>query len=61
VKSVASGSKLRDVHERLGAALLWQNWSAEAIQEFAKARELSNQQPGKIAWVAYARAAGGRK
>ena len=49
------------VHERLGAALLWQKRYDEAIQEFEKARELSGQQPEKVAWIAYAFAAGGRR
>ncbi|HEY6307138.1 MAG TPA: winged helix-turn-helix domain-containing protein [Candidatus Angelobacter sp.] len=49
------------VHERLGAALLWKNRNQEAIQEFEKARALSNMQPEKTAWLAYAYAASGRK
>jgi len=49
------------VHERFGAVLLWQNRYDEAMQEFQRARELSSLQPEKIAWLAYASAAAGRK
>lgn len=42
------------IHERFGAVLLWQGKSEQAISEFRRAVDLSNRQPEKLAWLAYA-------
>lgn len=40
------------LHERWGQALLWQHSDARALREFDLARELSHDQPEKLAWLA---------
>jgi tetratricopeptide (TPR) repeat protein len=47
------------VRERMGAVLLWQGKTDEAIQEFRTAVELSDRQPEKLAWLGYALAVRG--
>ena len=49
------------VHERLGQALIWQRNYGDAVGEFDIARQLSHDQPEKLAWLAYALARNGNR
>jgi TolB-like protein/DNA-binding winged helix-turn-helix (wHTH) protein/Tfp pilus assembly protein PilF len=49
------------VHERFGQVCLWQQNFEDAVREFDLARQLSYDQPEKLAWLAYARARSGNR
>src|SRR5947207_8857046 len=42
------------IHLRLGTFYLWHGRASQAISELERAAELSNRQPEKLAWLAYA-------
>jgi tetratricopeptide (TPR) repeat protein len=49
------------VHERLGAVLLWQGKTTEAVDAFQKAANFSGRHPEKLAWLGYAYAVRGNR